>query len=269
MFTPLEAIILGAFQGIFEWLPVSSEGINTLAGMLFFDKGFQEALDFSIWLHLGTLFAAVIYFWQEIKKVIKTAFKLIKEKRISPQSKYENLVFFIVGATVLTAVVGLPLMWAAKNFEVPPAFASLAIGALLIITGLLNAFRSEEAAYKKQIFPEDGAGTGLFQAFSIIPGLSRSGLTVFYLLATDYSPKISLKLSFLVSIPAILGANLVLNFDHFQAGFRLSSLVGAFVAFVFGLITIKSLIKIADKINFAPFCFLLGSATIIFSLFML
>lgn len=269
MFTPLEAIILGAFQGIFEWLPVSSEGINTLAAMLFFDKGFQEALDFSIWLHLGTLFAAIIYFWQEIKKLIKATLKLIKEKRISPKTTHENLVFFIIGATILTAAIGLPLMWAAKNFEVPPAAASLAIGALLIITGLLNALRSEDAAYKKQIFPKDGAGTGLFQAFSIIPGLSRSGLTVFYLLATDYSPKISLKLSFLVSIPAIIGANLILNFDHFQTGLRLSSLAGAFFAFAFGLITIKSLIKIADKINFAPFCFGLGGITIILSLLIL
>lgn len=269
MFNLVEAIILGAFQGIFEWLPVSSEGINTLAAMFFFDKGFQEALDFSIWLHLGTLFAAVIYFWKEIKELIRATIKLIKEKRLSAKTTHENLVFFIIEASIITAIIGLPLIWAAKNFEVPPAFASLAIGALLIITGLLNTLQNEDAAYKKQIFPEDGAGTGLFQAFSIIPGLSRSGLTVFYLLATDYSPKISLKLSFLVSIPAIIGANLILNFDHFQAGLRLSSIAGAFVAFAFGLITIKTLIKIADRINFAPFCFLLGGITIIFSLLIL
>jgi undecaprenyl-diphosphatase len=269
MFSPIEALILGASQGIFEWLPVSSEGINTLAGMLFFDKSFQEALDFSIWLHLGTLFAAIIYFWKEIKELIKASLKLIKEKRISPKTKQENLVFFVLAATLLTAIVGLPLMWAAKNFEVPAVIASFSIGALLIVTGLLNALRSEDEGYKKQIFPEDGAGTGLFQAFSIIPGLSRSGLTVFYLLTADYSPKTSLKLSFLVSIPAIIGANLILNFGHFQSGLRLSSIIGAFVAFVFGLITIKSLIKIADRVNFAPFCFLLGGITILFSLLML
>jgi len=75
----LESIVLGIIQGITEWLPISSEGISSLVMIQFFGKTLSEAIFYSLWLHLGTLLAAVLYFWQDVKKIVKTLPDYIKQ----------------------------------------------------------------------------------------------------------------------------------------------------------------------------------------------
>lgn len=266
MFSILQAIILGSLQGILEWLPVSSEGIITLVSLTFFEKNFQESLYFAIWLHMGTLAAALFYFKREIKYLFKAFFKMAKERRFKPESKIERLLVFIVISTLVTGAIGTPLLVGASDLELPASYLSAGIGLLLIITGLLNYLRKKADRGTSQINLKEATGVGIFQAFSILPGLSRSGLTVFYFLARRFPAAKSLKLSFLLSIPAILGGNILLKFLDNTPRLTLPSLTGAFFAFIFGIVTIKSLIKIANKINFAYFCFALGGITILISI---
>lgn len=267
MFTMGQSIILGTLQGVLEWLPVSSEGVNTLTGLFLFGKEFGEALLFSIWLHLGTCAAAIVYFWQDIKAIFRSMFNAFRERRFKPKSKSEKLTAFLGIATFFTGIIGAPLLVLSQNFKVPSFWATLAIGILLVGTGILHSLKAKkrEAEPQKQINLKDGVGAGVFQGFSALPGLSRSGLTLFILLWQNYNPAQALRLSFLMSIPAVAGSTILVGFLKKELIFSVNNLLAASVAFLLGLVTIKILLKLAAKINFAYFCFILGVIAISFS----
>ena len=250
----LEPIILGIIQGITEWLPVSSEGIASLVMVSFFKKSLADAVFFSLWLHLGTLLAALVYFWYDVKKIVKFIPAYIKK----PTSNHYALTHFLVIATIMTGIVGIPLLLLGiDSIDISGTLAIAVIGFFLLFTGVLQLLAHKRPQLQKQQTPAMAGIVGFIQGFAVLPGLSRSGLTTATLLFARYDARQALRLSFLMSIPVVLLAQIgLVALDKIV--FSVSSLIAVAVAFVVGLATLKALMAVAERVNFGWFCILLG-----------
>lgn len=261
----LSAIVFGFLQGIFEWLPISSQG-NIMGLLSFLGTNPQEALKLAIFLHIGTLLAATIYFRKEIQSILK--WKNEDDKKIGK---------FLIISTIATGITAVPsflILEELLGFGI--AFALILIAVLLIITGLLqlknkketiqnknkiNKSEIKEIDSKKLIF-WNSIFVGLGQGFSVLPGISRSGITTSILLFMNFKPEEAFRISFLMSIPAVLlgeiGYGLIKGFILTEF-----AIVALIVAFIIGFFSMNFLIKFAHKINFAYFCFILAIIYII------
>lgn len=256
----IEPILLGVVQGITEWLPVSSEGISSLLMMNFFGKTLSEAVFLSIWLHTGTLLAALVYFRRDIIGIIRNVPVYFKNPR--GMKGYNGLTSFLVVSTLLTGALGAPiLLLGLDKITFSGGHTMAFIGFLLIVTGLIQRF-GKKGGLKKELKIKDALLAGIFQAFSVLPGLSRSGLTTSVLLFEKYEPKNALKLSFLMSIPAVLVAELGLGLLG-KISFDLYSGIAIFFSFLFGLVTIGTLMKVAKRVDFSWFCIFLGLVSLL------
>lgn len=247
-----QAVILGIVQGIAEWLPISSEGVNSLILVYFFNSSLTDAVYLSIWLHSGTLLAAVVFFRKQILKLLKNlrhySFK---------ETPYNNLTNFLVASTIVTGIIGLPiLLFGLDKLDFNGNLATAFIGILLIITGFLQLFIKNQTL-KKLPTTFDGILAGFVQPFAGLPGLSRSGLTVSVLIFRGYNPETALSLSFLMSIPAVFGAEIVLILLD-KVTFSYYLLLAMVFSFIIGLFTLNFLTQFAKKFNFGYFCILLG-----------
>lgn len=257
----LEAIILGILQGILEWLPVSSQGQLSLA-MYLFKVNENQILAFSIFLHIGTMFAAIAYF----KGDIINLFKRLPSYRFNYTNQENRLISFLLLATILTGAVGYSLYRLIREAvpSVGEAFIAL-IGGALIVTGLIQKYvkaRGERGTADLNL--KDTLLLGVVQGFSIIPGISRSGITTSSLLFRKFSSEEALKLSFLMSIPAVLAAEIGLGLIEGLPPVGLEEiLVGILFSFAFGLLSIHALMKIARKIRFWAFCILIGTLALL------
>jgi len=254
----IEYILFGIFQGLFEWLPISSQGQLFIIMTLLFDISAQEALNSSIWLHIGTMFAAIVYFRREVFDLLKKLFKLEFK---------DDVLSFLILSTILTGIVGLPLYLLLNNISVVFGQASIAlVGIALILTGFLQKRTEKKNVDDKNITNKDKIIAGISQGFSIIPGISRSGITTSVLLLRNFNSKQALKLSFLMSIPAILVAEVGLG-AFGGISFNINYLVGAIFAFISGIITIDLFLRLAKRISFWLFCVVMGLLTFIPLLF--
>ena len=240
----LTAIIAGLMQGIFEWLPISSQG-NILGIFVWLGSNPQSALQLAVMLHIGTLIAAIFYFRKEIKKML--SYKTEEDK---------TLLKFIIIATIATAITAIPCFLVLEEFlGAGVAFVLLLLAILLIITGVIQLMKKKVG--DGSLSTKNAILTGLGQGFSVLPGVSRSGTTTSVLLFRGFTPEKAFKISFLMSIPAVLlaevGYGLIKGFI-----FNEFALIALIIAFVIGLLSMDLLIKLARKINFAYFCFLLA-----------
>ena len=252
----IEAIILGIIQGITEWLPISSEGMTSLIMINFFGFSLKNAIYYAIWLHTGTLFSAMIYFRKDLFNILRNIPNCFGKHNES--IKICRLTKFIVVSTTLTALIGIPIMvFGLDKLEFSGKVATLTIGILLIITGLLQLIKSKGAILSREIRLTDAAPVGFLQGFSILPGISRSGITVSSLLLMGYDAKKAIHISFLMSIPVILIAEIGITLLS-KIKFDINSLVAVITSLFFGLITIRLLITTASRINFGYFCIFIG-----------
>jgi undecaprenyl-diphosphatase len=251
----LTAIIAGFLQGIFEWLPISSQG-NILGIFTILGSDPKLALQLAVMLHAGTLISAIVYFRKEIKEMMLTK-----------TSEDKKMLKFIFIATFATAITAIPSFLILEEFlGTGVAFVLLLLAILLIITGILQLTKKKvgngELTIKNAIL------AGLGQGFAVLPGVSRSGTTTSVLLFRGFTPQDAFKISFIMSIPAVLlaeiGYGLIKGFlfDNY-------ALLALFIAFVVGLVSMDLLIKAARKINFAYFCFLLAAIYFIGFIFLL
>ncbi len=258
-----EAIVLGIVQGVAEWLPVSSEGLIFLIKTNFFGGGdFIEIAKLALFLHFGTFLAALVYFRKEVWILLKA---LVNYKKAGESTK--KILNFLIITTIISGVLGFLLIKLFEGFEGKiedsTRFVTLAIGLLLLVTAFLQ-FKAKSINTEKGsdgIKKSDNIILGLVQGFAVLPGLSRSGLTVSVLLLRKFNEESALKLSFLMSMPIVLAGNIVLNLADFS--FDLPMLLGLFASFVFGLITIDLLLKLARKVNFAIFILIFAIITIV------
>ena len=270
----IDYTLVGILQGVLEWLPISSQGNLMIYISSLLDISPVLSLNYSILLHTGTLLASIVYFRKEIYSILslknikiflKENFKLLKLKE--DNNKQEDnlyLLRFIFISVIFTLLISAPIYFFIKenitSFSV--ALINLSIGILLIITGLLLFFSKKIISKNPNLSVKNSILLGIFQGFSIIPGLSRSGLTTSLLLFRGFSPEKSFRISFLLSIPTILIGEiglLILNGVFFSPYIIISIIV----SFIVGYLTIDLLIKFAKKINFSYFCFILGFLYII------
>jgi undecaprenyl-diphosphatase len=251
-----EAIVVGVIQGVTEWLPISSEGMISLVMLNIFSRPLHEAIPISIWLHTGTLLAAILYFRREIEEILRNFTAYLEN--IRADTEVNSITNFLIVSTFLTGIVGLPLfLFSLDKLDIPGEVATALIGLLLILTGVSQRYTKGRIGQRRKATITDGVLVGGVQAFSVFPGLSRSGLTVSALLFRGYTGRRALKLSFLMSIPAILGAEVGMVFlKSFRLDFPM--MIAMLTSFVFGYLTIKTLMGVAEKVNFGGFCIFIG-----------
>ena len=260
----LQGIILGAVQGITEWLPISSKGIVTLILVNAFGMQFKEAFFLAIWLHIGTLLAAVFYFRYELWELIKYLPAYARDIHHPGSTEQGKLITFLIIGTSITAAIGGPLiLFSLDNLQVGSTVLTAIIGLFLIITGLVQKFALKaRSIIDKPLQVKDALWVGLAQALSAFPGFSRSGMSVSALLFLHYSTGQALRMCFLLSIPTILAAEVGLGIIK-GISITGASIAGLLSAAIFGFLTIKALMKIALAVPFWIFCIALGLLSLV------
>lgn len=261
----LRYIALGLIQGITEFLPISSSGHLVIFKHLFGLQGANNPILEAL-LHLGTLIAVFAVFYGRIKKIILSPISGSKE-----QLKY---LIHLVIATVPIAIVGL----LARDF-IEAAFNSVrSAGAGLLFTGFVLfvlRYRKRTAIERgtDSFSWKDAVSIGLAQVTALFPGISRSGVTISTGLFKKLEPDLVAEFSFLLMVPAVLGANILQGFEGFINNSISSIPIGAYIlgtatAAISGYFAIKWLLKIlrrGELANFSYYCLALGAGVLIWS----
>lgn len=259
-----QAIVLGTIQGITEWLPVSSKSMVALAGRYAFGMGFGDALATAIWLHTGTLAAAIAYFRNDAVSIARALLSRDGDR---------SMLLFLAVATLVTGLMGVPLLFIALNVEVPDSAFTVLIGALLVVMAAIQKSRQnaepETQNQKQAAGVREGVVAGAAQGLAAIPGVSRSGMTLAALMAQGYPLEKSLRLSFLMSIPAVAGIEIVLPL--MRGGFEITGphIAGSAAAALAGFVTIGALLRVAARPDFYRVTMALGLAVLLCGLLML
>jgi undecaprenyl-diphosphatase len=229
----------------------------------FYNMNLTEAVYYAIWLHIGSLFAVALFYRGDILKLLANLPTYVRDFR--HPSAYNRLTTFLIIATFATALVGAPLLvFGLTKLQLTGSYAIAFIGALLIGTGLLQLHARQRVGKRnRSLSLTDAIIVGLLQGVAILPGFSRSGLTVSALLLRRYSAEDALNLSFLMYIPAVIGAEIGLSLIKSGSYFTVYALVAIVVSFFFALLTISTLLKVAERINFGYFCILIGCLALV------
>jgi undecaprenyl-diphosphatase len=268
---PIYAVTLGVVQGLTEFLPVSSSGHLVLFQNLF---GFREPeLLFDISLHVGTLLAICLVFFRELRSLLTTLLRLPRLltaaggiRPLFAENQDVRLAALIVLGSIPTAFLGLLFHRVADRI-----FGSVGIvGAMLLITGTLLWLTRRLAGRSRpleQVHSGDALTIGLVQGMAILPGISRSGSTICAALFLGIDRELAGRYSFLLSIPAIIGA-LALGLDGSWADSSVSAammLLGGATAAVTGYVALRVLLRVVRQgrlHRFAPYCWAVGLAAL-------
>jgi undecaprenyl-diphosphatase len=278
---------MGILQGITEFLPVSSSGHLALFKNIF-NVNTDTGLLFETMLHLGTLVAVCIIYWKDVWKLIVATVQLVIDlfanlrTFISNRTKhtelpyrrlinsaYRKFVVLILVTTIPTGIIGVLfsslIERASQTLLVP--------GICLVITAILLLIADAHHAGKKKVKKTsytDAAVIGVAQGFATLPGLSRSGTTITACLLLGFDRNFAVKYSFIASLPAIVGAN-ILELRHFDISTMANEhllyyFIGMIVAGIVGYICIKLMIYVvrSNKFQyFAYYCAIVGIVAII------
>lgn len=274
----LLSILMGAVQGLSEFLPVSSSAHIVFTSNFY--KVFQnvpiaesqstQEIFFDIMLHLGTLIAVLIYFRHDVLDICKAMLNALKTKNW--ENSLAKMGLYIIAGTIITIILALPLEKAASHLVFHPAI----VGGLLIITGGVLFF-SEYLSKKKSNKSSDitlvqAVLIGIAQGLAVLPGFSRSGWTIATGLFAGLDRQTAARYSFLLSIPIILGASMVyplIKVDMAEAlSYNwISILAGTIVSGIVGYLCIKYFMKFISKFSlniFGYYCVIIGVFTLIF-----
>lgn len=267
------AILLGLVQGITEFLPISSSGHLAIAEELLSFTGASNVPGFfDVLLHLGTLVAVFVAYWGDIKEMVLELFCGVRDLKNrstpSPLPPARRLIVLIIMATLPLFVI-VPfkdtIEGLAGNLYFV-AFALIATGCMLFFSDRVKKGRKTE----KTATMKDALIVGLGQAIATCPGISRSGTTITVGCFVGYERSFAVRFSFLMSIPAILGANILSLKDALEAGIIWGDvpvyLVGVAVAALSGYACIRLLKMIAAKGKFGAFayyCWAVGALTLV------
>lgn len=283
----LESILLGLVQGITEFLPVSSSGHLAILQNVFHIKT-DGGMLFDILLHVGTLAAVFIVYLKDILRMIIEAIRMcmdsfqngktflhnrkhddaLRYKKVV-HNNYRKFVLLVIVSTIPTGIIG----YAAKSLVAAASMTLVIPGVCLLLTGVLLLVSDiSEDGHKipKTVSYSNGFIIGICQGIATLPGLSRSGTTIAACLLSGFDRRFAVKYSFIMSIPAILGAAVLelkdigketITFPQFGI-----YLVGAIVAGVVGYVCMKTMLVVVRKKKFKGFafyCFAIGIFAIV------
>lgn len=292
-----DAVLLGVVQGLTEFLPVSSSGHlvlfeHFLAG---FDR--SNALLFNVTLHLGTLLSVIVYYRRDLAGLVRRVLDPSGASRggqtartasgsIPPASPDRRFVGLIILAMIATVLVGFPLrdfvvaLFGEASGAGPPLMGDAqrlrVIGLALIVTGLLLAVSERLQMGKtgrQNLGWKDALLVGVAQGFAVVPGISRSGATISVALFRGVDSVQAVRFSFLLSVPAIVGAEIYALLT--RSGAHAASIagtdlpayfLGTLAAFVVGILAIRIIVATAQRgklVYFALYCWIVGGAVII------
>ena len=262
------AIILGIIQGITELLPISSSGHLKISETLLGLPNVDELLFFDVLLHLGTLLAVLVAYRRDISRLFSALLHLFHPSRRRGQTDAmsRRMIFLLLLATLPLALVVV-----LKDVVAAVGTSLFFIGAMLLLNGLI-LFLSERFAQGEkregQMTLVDAILIGLAQVCATVPGISRSGATISMGLGRGLAREYAVKFSFLMSIPAVLGAAILELADAVkQKAIVLSDLpaylIGVLVSAVVGYFAIRLLEYIARRDLFGKFCYYCWGAGIV------
>ena len=266
----LQILALGITQAVTEWLPLSSKTMDTLLYLGIFNGDKAGVVSVLLFLHFGTLCAATIYFRKELAEL---ALELLAAPKNYIRAR-ESKVGFIISALFFTGIVAIPLLLIEKLFlpNLEMGVILTIMGAGLIATGfLLTTQKKQRWRIAETATWKDGMLTGALQGLSVIPGVSRAGCSTTGLIWRGFDSESAFRLSFLLSIPTVFVAEVLLwLFQLFQGdAFVLPIFDGfalALASFAFGYLTIDILIKFAHRVNVAWLAFLFGIMMLLFGI---
>ena len=259
-----------------EFLPVSSSGHLVILEKIF---GLKASIPFFVLLHVGTMCAVIAYFWKDIRELTASFLSGlwgIVACRLSARATYYSNTQFKIACLLLLGT----LVTGAIGFSFKDAFEALftsvlAVGVFLLLTGALIIFAEwigKGRRFAAQMNFIDALVIGLFQALAIAPGLSRSGATISASLAMGLKRDFAARFSFLLAIPAIFAAVAAERNELFHiAGTQLGAtniIAGFLSAFIFGFLAIKLFMSMIERMSlrvFAYYCFVVGTAAIVWS----
>lgn len=277
----VEAIIMGVIQGLTEFLPVSSSGHLAITRNIL---GLElDSILFEVLLHMGTLVAIVAVYYKDVLELIAGGFSIIgkciryiyikgsnmilhENRKVPPiiNHEHQKFVMLIIVASIPTAIIGLLLentITKAFNILLIPGICLLITGGLLYTTNKIPSGSKKEGktTYK------DAALVGVFQGLAGLPGISRSGSTIVAGLLRGFNKEFAVKFSFLMSLPAVIGAMLLqlkdMTLRTIPSVISAPYLAGTAISALVGYICIKFLIRLIkqNKLHyFAYYCFAVG-----------
>lgn len=280
----LQSVLMGLIQGLTEFLPVSSSGHLAIFKILFGVET-ETGILFDVLLHVGTLVAVCVVYYKDIARLIVEFVRIVidlimnfksflfmlfrkeePEYRRIIHNSYRKFVLLIIVATIPTGIIGFlggELVTACSEWLLVPGICLLITAVLLFISDRVP----DGDKRPKQITPTNAFVIGICQGLATMPGISRSGTTIAACVISGFDRKFAVKYSFILSIPAILGA-LVLELKDIgevtiAAGEMRNYLIGMIVAAVVGYICIKTLLVIVRKKKFTYFGFYCIAAGIV------
>lgn len=282
----LQAILMGIIQGLTEFLPVSSSGHLALFKILFGVET-DTGILYDVLLHLGTLIAICVVYYRDIAKLIVNGLGIIRDACVNVviffknkfggaaepyrrviNSSYRKFAMLIIVSTIPTGIIGYfgrDVVSMASEILIVPGICLIVTAILLFI-----ADRTKDGEkLPKNVTYTDAFSVGIAQGIATLPGLSRSGTTITACLLSGYQRNFSVKYSFLMSIPAILGA-VVLELKD-AVGMEVTGseiayyIAGMLVAAVVGYVCIKTMLVVVRKkkfTGFAVYCLIVGALSI-------
>ncbi|MBR6207530.1 MAG: undecaprenyl-diphosphate phosphatase [Oscillospiraceae bacterium] len=273
----LSAIFLGLVQGVTEFLPVSSSGhLAVLQNIFHLQTAEQGHMFFDVLLHLGTVISILAVYWKDVAYIATDSVDLVRAMRGASEGDREHpggrmLLMLIIGTLPLFLI--LPFHDRLEQLYYKTGFiaaAFLLTGCILFISDKIQPGRKTA----RTMTVVDALLIGVCQAIATIPGISRSGSTISAGIATGLNRSFAMKYSLLMSVPAVLGANLLSLIKALKDGVDWSLLpaylIGMAVAMVTGYFSILLLQRLLNKGKFGKFAYYLwglGVVTLIASLF--
>ena len=260
-------LIIGIVQGCLEWLPVSSQAFLFII-LIMFGVNPMEAFLITIVLHLGTALSSLIYYRKEYINMITNFYSDPSAKRV--------FTFYVIGI-ITTGVVVLPIYLVYKKLLeslghlifIGALLILLLIGLAMLLVGFFMRLAQKSLGQRKkdEINYKDAFLFGAFQALAIIPGVSRSGITISVLLARKIDKKVAVDLSFSVAPFVIIGGIffdfLVLEKGNIDLLLSPNLIAAGISTFVTSFLTIKYFTKLVERINFSTFLIVMGSLLLV------
>jgi undecaprenyl-diphosphatase len=241
--------VLGAVQGLTEFLPISSDGHLAIGALLFGQT--DMPLPFVVFLHIGTFLATLLVLRPEVSTLARATIDGLGEPSAFLATEHGRELVALVAATVPTGIIGLLL----KDYVESTSQDARVVGFCLLGSAAMVMTTRFTSAGERTVL---GVGPAFFlgacQALAVLPGLSRSGTTIAVAMLLGLRATAAFRFSFLLSLPAVAGAVLLESFDMGALeGFGAATLAGGIVAFAFGYVALRMLRELLDRGRFWAF----------------